>query len=122
VASYFISPAEQTTWSLDPDELVRRLSARWPEARVDGATNEADAYQLHWVIAAGPIPLEGKLDREGNGIVLEGDLHDAAEFAAWLADTAPLGPGLVFYDEGYTETVPLQRGTPPQSFAEPFLA
>jgi hypothetical protein len=122
VASFFISTAEQTTWSLDPAELARRVSAHWPGARVDGATDEADAYQLHWVIPAGPTPLEGKLDREGNGIVLEGDLNDAAEFAAWLAESAPLGPGLVFYDEGYTDTVPLRRGTPPQSFAAPFLA
>lgn len=122
MASFLISTAAPSGWSLDADDLRRRIAERYPGAQVRGPDSAADAYQLHWTIPThSGIPLEGALDREGDGLVLDGDVDDAAEFAIWIRSQAPKGSALLFYDEGYTASVEVGPDTPAADLVTPFV-
>ena len=66
--------------------------------------------------------LVGEVDRNGTSLVLDGDLHDCAEVAAWFREIVPDVQPLIFFDEGYTAQVDLHRGMTPDEIAAPFLA
>lgn len=56
-----------------------RLADFHSAAEVRGPGSGGDAYQLHWTIPGhSGIPLEGALDRKGDGVVLDGDVTDTA--------------------------------------------
>ena len=56
----------------------------------------------------------------GQVVALEGELHDAAEFASWGSARIPQHYALIFWDQGYTNDVPLTESTSPEELAEPF--
>lgn len=108
MASYFISPVEESDWTFSAEVLRARLEDGMG-ATVTGPVNDADEYQLHWSInAEATAPLQGALDRGGNAIVLDGALADCAAFAEGVLDLIEGAPVEVqFYNESYTAAVPL---------------
>lgn len=123
MAAFFVSPLEPGDWRLDPAELRRHLTERWPAADVRGPDTPDDPYPVRWTIPTdGPIPVEGALDAQGNGVTLDGDLPDVAGFARWLATIAGPQAGLHLYDEGYSAAIPVSPDTPLPALTDPFLA
>lgn len=122
MASFFISSTTESDWAFDPDALARAIQQRYSDADVRGPQTPADAYQLHWTVATGSdVPLEGALDREGDGLTLDGDVGDCAQFAVWVQAVAPAGAELSFYDEGYTSAIVLEPTTREEDLVAAFV-
>ena len=62
------------------------------------------------------------LSRDGQAVVLEGDIEDCAEVALWLRHIVPEDQPLLFYDEGYGAEVSLMTRTSKEEIVRPFLA
>ena len=122
MASFFVSPTTDVDWAFDADALRARIREQYPDADVRGPETAADAYQLHWTLQTpSGVPLEGALDRDGDGVTLDGDVVDCARFATWLHSVAPPDARLSFYDEGYTSAIMLEPTTTVDELVTPFV-
>ena len=54
--------------------------------------------------------MRGYLQRDGQSVVVYGDIPEAALVAAWFREQVPPEQELIFYDDGYTFDVPLRPG------------
>jgi len=119
VATYFVASREQL--QIDARMLAEELIRRWPDVEIDERDDQAN--QLRWELhmPSGYV-LSGDINPTGRAIDLDGDVYDAAEFAQWVRTQIPENYPLSFFDESYTEEVPLTSSTTTQELTEPFLA
>jgi hypothetical protein len=119
---HFVSPPEQTGWTLDPDHLAKAISAKWPEAEISIPRGSANAHALEWEWRAGPGCLTGSLDKTGQVVALDGRIEDAAAFARWFGTLVPETQRLLFYDEGYSADMEITPDTRDEELVAPFFA
>lgn len=109
--SWYISEASESDWKLDPGSFIKYLEERWPRAEVREIRNPARKnYSHEWKIRENGHVLEGKFDQSQSAVVLDGNLEEAAAFAAWFRSLVPDERDLLFYDEGLSIQVPLDAG------------
>lgn len=111
---FFVSPPEAGGEPLlRPEELASALRGRWPDAEIDeGPFGVATNRLLEWRLPVGArIRLEGGLDREGTGVVIQGEPADVVRFALWLRGQVPEDRSLLLYDEAFLEAAELTRAT-----------
>jgi hypothetical protein len=112
MASYLISPQEETPWRMsrpDVDQLLKRL---WPSVVI--STPAADPPEARramvWKVTDGPHGwFGGSLQDSGQFLVIEiGDYEDIARLAFHVKQE--LGPkqALLLYDESYSDVIPLE--------------
>jgi hypothetical protein len=120
---YFISPPEPPeNWRIDPEQFRAQLRARWPEIQISDASEPEDDHVMEWQLQMSQGPVEGALTRDGEAVILEGDLRDCATLAAWFRTTVPGGQALLFYDEGFGVDAALPPGIGADEIARPFLS
>ena len=115
MSDLLVSPSAETDWRLAPDEFIRLLRDRWPDAEI---TEFEDPDFLAALDFRVPLDdgrqVDGNLSRDGQVVGLDGDIPEAAEVAAWLRSVVPAGQELIFYDQGYHFDVPLRPDITPQ--------
>ena len=93
-----------------PSKLADELAQDWPNVQIDERDDQAN--QLRWEVR---MPsgrrLVCHLSRTSRAIELDGDVYDAAEFARWVR----------FFDESYSNDIPLTAGTTVEALAQPYL-
>ena len=68
-----VSPPAETTWSLPPQWLARRLQEDWPEAQLELIPPaSARTVSLEVRCAVGGDVVHGSFDRPGQALVVEG--------------------------------------------------
>lgn len=115
--TFLISPVVEPEWAEDPSAFGSSLRERWPEAQIREMPDDSTMVLAFEVAGA-----SGALDREGNALIIEGDLEVAAEVAAWWRTRVPAGVPLVFYDEAYAADVPVDPGARAHAIAAAYAA
>jgi hypothetical protein len=106
-----VSPPEQTSWSMWPDELRRLVSERWPEGEV--LELEDSGHALGFGIARDGEQLAGRFARDGRSVAIEqATAYElAAEFAVWFRSHVPLDQPLLVWDEAFNWSAELSPAT-----------
>lgn len=120
MASFLISPPEETEWSMDPSDFAARLEASWPDADVRWVDDPVRTHALDFVIEIDGEPVDGGIHRDGQAIGLEGDPDACAKAATWFRGQVPPEQPLIFYDQGYQDHVELRADTTADEIAGPF--
>lgn len=121
--SYFISPPEESpTWSIDLNGFVARIRDRWPEAQVQRIESPESYHAVESEVEMAHGPMSLALSRDGQAVILEGDIEDCAELALWVRQMVPEEQPLLFYDEGFGADVSLTMRTSKEEIVRPFLA
>jgi hypothetical protein len=119
VADYFVSPQGDSDLRLESSTIAEALREQWPDVRF--IEHDDAANSLRWAVPMSVgREVSGELQSGGQVVALEGDLHDAAEFARWIRRQIPQRYALIFWDQAYTNDVPLTLSTSPEELAEPF--
>lgn len=118
--TFFISPAEETSWRMDPAQLATQLRSQWPAVDVRSVDSPASNQALEWTLSLNGRRVDGALNRTGQAIFVDGDVQDCAEFAVWLRSVVPGEQALVFYDEGYAADAALQADTSVAQLVAPY--
>ena len=108
--NYFVKPPEETNWRIAPGTFLADLMARWPTAKVQNLPN-SETYSHFWAVQMSHDVLEGRFFRDGEGVALDGDIRDCADFALWFRSLVPPEQELWFYDQAYSAHVNLKPGT-----------
>jgi hypothetical protein len=114
VSDLLISPSRETDWRLDPDEFTRLLRDRWRDAEITEFDDPEFLAALDFRVKLDGRQVDGNLSRDGQVVGLDGDIPEAAEFAAWLRSVVPPDQELIFYDQGYHFDVPLRPDITPE--------
>jgi len=77
---------------------------------------------LRWSSSTAHGVLIGGLARDGHTVVLDGDIRDCAAMAVWLRRLVPPAQAMVFYDEGYSASGPLEAATQPRTIVDLFAS
>lgn len=119
MADYFISPQGDSDLRLESSRIAQALQDQWPEVRFVERDDAANSVSWAVPMSSGR-EVWGELQSGGQVVALEGDLHDAAEFARWVRRQIPQRYALIFWDQGYTNDVTLTESTSPEELARPF--
>ena len=120
--TFFISPAEATSWRMESAQLAADLQAWQPTADVRAVDNPASNQSLEWTLSINGRRVDGALDRTGQAIYVDGAVEDCAAFAVWLRTLVPSQQALVFYDEGYAADVALETDTSVAQLVAPYTS
>jgi hypothetical protein len=110
MSDFLVSPSQETSWRIDPEEFETHLRERWPDAEVwpgDPDSQRALTFELP---SLGEVPPRGRLMRDGQVVGLDGDVPESAEVASWFREVVPAQQELVFWDQEYSFHVPLTEG------------
>jgi hypothetical protein len=119
MASYYVASREELR--IESASLAEELARRWPGLTIDERDDASNTLRWEVPMPSGYI-LSGDINPTGRGIDLDGDVFDAAEFAQWMRTQIPESYPLSFFDESYTEEVPLTSATTTEELTQPFLA
>lgn len=120
--SYLVAPPSAPRGVLPAETFVAGLRERWPDAVIEEVTNPDRPYALDFELTVDGNPVAGSFGRDGQVMTLAGDdILACAEVAVWYRSQVPAEHPLVFYDQGYTESVPIEADADPAEVAEPFL-
>lgn len=108
--NYFVSPPEETSWRMEPSAFVADLLTRWPTAKVQYEA-DSETHSHFWVVQMSHDVLEGRFFRDDEGVALDGDMRDCADFALWFRSLVPPEQELWFYDQSYSAHVKLKPNT-----------
>lgn len=120
MATYFISPQRKTGLHISVNAFRDGLLRRWPSARVAAITNPKRGYVLEFNLETDAGYVNGMLDRDGDAVVLDGDLTASAEVASWVSGIIDPVFEVVFYDEGYTSVASLSDRPSPEEIIRRF--
>ncbi|OQW91956.1 MAG: hypothetical protein BWK78_03075 [Thiotrichaceae bacterium IS1] len=109
--NYLISTAEPTIMNIELVPFVKQLQVQWQPVEIRPIDHPQRAYSLEWIILQNQFRLEGRLERNGQSVVLDGQLPDCAQFALWLRTLIDPQYKLFFYDQGYSADIELREGT-----------
>jgi hypothetical protein len=122
VPSYFISPPDETDWSLPPGEFEARLKERWPDSEIRPAP-EGSPMAFHFTISVEDDSLDGSYAADGQALWIEmASEPQIAELAVWFRGQVPEDEELEFADEGLEVELPLDPAITPEQFRERFAA
>lgn len=117
----FVSPPSATTWKISSDDLSNQIATRFAPVTTEQVGGEGGPV-LEWTWASPDGPVDGRLDRDLNCIVLEGELGRCAEVAVWFRGLVPVEQPLVVYDEAYSADLALNVDTLPSTIVQKFEA
>ena len=121
--TYLVSPPEKSsTWSIDVNHFVDQIRSRWPDAQVRRIESPETFHAMEAEVAMERGPLSVALSRDGQAVILGGDIEDCAEVALWVRQIVPEDQPLLFYDEGYGADVSLTTRTSKDEIVERFVA
>lgn len=119
--NFFVSPAERISSPLvTPADFQREALARWPSARFELLANPESPYAFDWKIDMASRVLSGSYAKQGDTIVMQGDVADCAQIALWYRSLVPEQQSLIFYDENYSASVELRTETPAEEIMKTF--
>ena len=119
MSKFFISPITNTDLDVSPENLKMALVARWPGARIEDISEGNRLFT--WVFVAPHGLLDGYLNRKRQVVVLEGDVRDCAEFAQWYRSLVDAQYELSFYDDSYSNSIPVTGNTAIGELVSPWL-
>lgn len=120
---FFISPPEPPAHPLmSAADFERALRDRWPGVVISRSPDADDTHGLDWTVGMTHGLLVGSFGRDGETVIVDGDVRDAAAVACWFRSLVPSARPLVFFDEGYAESVALELETSEQELVAPFLS
>jgi hypothetical protein len=109
--SFFISQEEDRGWRIETERLLEQLREQWPQAQIQVVRQPMRPYSHEWSIEIGAGLLEGKIDRAGLSVALDGSADNAAEFAAWFQnEVVGSNQHLLLYDEEFSRVAHLEPG------------
>ena len=120
--NYFISPPEATDLKIDAREFFNKISKYWSLNNIEAIANPQRYHSLEWEILREHRLLIGSLNRTGQVIFLDGDIRDVAKFAIWTRKQIDNKYKLIFYDEGYSSDIELDRNTSEAEIVNAFTA
>ena len=119
--NFFVSPAERISAPLvTPAEFQREAFARWPSARFELLASQESPYAFDWKIDMAGGVVSGSYAKQGDTIVMEGDVADCARIALWYRSLVPSPQSLIFYDDNYSASVELRTETPAEEITKTF--
>src|SRR5205814_9881527 len=107
MTSYLVSPAEQTSWHIGPQEFIAALRRKWPEVVIisDGPNVHREVF---FEVQLEHDQAYAHLESEGQAVVIEmADLRDIVAIAIWFRSLVPESISLLLYDQGYSEHYPV---------------
>jgi hypothetical protein len=113
-------PEKPVSWAIEPAEFSQEIQRRWPGAAVSASPGEWRA--MEWTAATPRGECQFALTRQGQALLLEGDIEDCAEVALWFRSLVPSDITLLFYDEAFNADVSLHSTTTVDEIIRPFLA
>jgi hypothetical protein len=120
--SYFISPPNETDWSLPPGEFQARLGERWPDIEIRPAP-EGSPMAFHFTIPMDDESVDGSYAEDGQALWIEmGSEPQMAELAVWFRGLVPDRQELEFADAGLEIELPLDASITREQFRERFAA
>lgn len=120
MSKFFVSPSARTDLEIPPEDLKRALVSRWPNVQIENVEDGNRSFT--WSLNAANGLLDGYLNRKRQVVVLDGDVRDCAEFAQWYRQFVDSRFELVFYDDGYTNSVPVTSGVSVRELSSPWIA
>lgn len=118
MAGYFV--AGEGDLHVESGLLAQELTQHWPVVRF--LERDDDANTVRWAVRMpSERELYGELQSNGRAIELDGDVRDAADFARWVRAQIPERHPLTFFDEGFSQQVPVTSTTTTEELARPFL-
>jgi len=110
--NFFVSPAERIGAPLvTPADFQREILARWPFARFELLASMESPYAFDWQIDMAGGTVSGAYAKQGDTIVMEGDVFDCAQIALWYRRLVPPQQLLIFYDEIFSASIELRAET-----------
>src|SRR5512140_3365386 len=119
--NFFVSPAERMSAPLvTPANFQREALARWPSARFELLASPESPYAFDWKIDMASRVVSGSYAKQGDTIVMQGDVAACAWIASWYRRLVTTQQSLIFYDENYSASVELRTETPPEEIMKAF--
>ena len=119
--NFFVSPAERINTPLvTPADFQREVLASWPSARFEPLASPESPYAFDWQIDMAGGTVSGAYAKQGDTIVMEGDVFDCARIALWYRRLVPPRQLLIFYDEIYSASIELRAETPAEEIMRAF--
>lgn len=120
---FLITPAAPLARPLmSAAEFGRALRERWSSVLISRSRDADDTHELDWTVDTTHGLLIGSFGKDGETVIVDGDVRDAASVAHWFRLLVPSAFPLVFVDEGYSECVALEVDTQEEDIVAPFLA
>lgn len=119
--TYLVSPPEQTDWREDPEDFAVALLQRWPDARTREDPPQS-TMALTFEFEEDGEPVQGSLHRDGQAQSLSADLPLATKIATWWRERVPGDVPLIFYDEAFNASAPVQDGMDATAVMDAYLA
>lgn len=96
------------SWSITVDAFRSALERRWPGTSIMPLSS-SEVYSIMWE-SQDPELTEGRLSKEGDCIVMEGNIEGCASVAAWFRELVPAAQAVTFFDQGYNADVNVRPG------------
>lgn len=119
MSKFFVSPSTKTDLQVSPENLKQALVAQWPDIQIENVDDDNRLFT--WTRSGLYGPLEGYLNRKQQVVVLDGDVRDCAEFAQWYRQMVDDRYELIFYDDGYSNSIPVVSNTLVNDLSSPWL-
>jgi hypothetical protein len=119
MSKFFVSPSVKTDLQVSPEVLKQALLARWPNAQIQNVDEGNRLFTWSYSDSYGPVT--GYLNRKQQVIVLDGDVRDCAEFARWYRQVVDSKYELVFYDDAYSNSIPVSSNVSVDDLSSPWL-
>lgn len=108
---YFVTPANLIAWNINSETFVNALHAHYRNCIV--TYNASDqVFSFDWITRDGDaVVFWGQLYRQEPALYLRGDLDYCAACVLWFRKLVPNQLPLVFFDEGYSFSIPISVNT-----------
>jgi hypothetical protein len=107
MATYLISPPEETSWRMARQDLGRLLTRLWPDALLYTPAEPMRVRAVAWESKDGP---HGSLDEAGQCLYIEiGDYADIARLAFHVKQELAPDQDLLLYRESLDEIIHLEE-------------
>jgi len=119
--NFFVSPTDRIgTPLVTPTDFQRKALAAWPSARFEPLASPESPYAFDWQIDMAGGVVSGSYTKQGDTIVMEGDVFDCARIGLWYRSLVPPQQLLIFYNEIYSASVELRTETSAEEITEAF--
>ena len=97
---YFVSPREQTGWSISVAAFTAALHERWPAAKLAQIKSPASNHAVEFEVPLVRSTVTGALARDGQVLIVNhGHLRDYLEMAFWFRSLIPPVVPVIAYDD-----------------------
>lgn len=107
-------------WSVSPEAFRAELQHRWPTVTFTDLDDTWD-YAFRWA-DSDPEVWEGRLERNGRGLALRGNVEGAARVTSWFRAMVPTELSMWFVDDGNNAHVDVTPGISAEALTAAYIA